>query len=184
MNPMKFKVIYFLIVSGLFVFTSCTQNQSRNPHSLSEEDQRIENVLVRTAFEDLEGNEIYIADFKGKVLLVDFWETWCSPCLQVFPAMDSLKTEYPDDFEVLTVNLLGADTKEDVIQFAREQGYNFQYGLDVNAVGPEVITLGIPFKVFFDTAGYLIKTELGSSGTQGDYEKTKAIIEAYKRSGN
>lgn len=102
--------------------------------------------------------------------------------LQVFPAMDSLKTEYPDDFEVLTVNLIDADTKADVEQFIADNEYDFVFSMDINAIGDEIITLGIPFKVFIDPNGFLIKAELGSAGTQGDYEMAKVIIEDNKRS--
>lgn len=178
---MKLRTTTLILLFAAFISAACSQSKSQNPRTLSEEDQRIENILVRTAFEDLDGNEVYLSDYKGKVVLVDFWETWCGPCLQVFPAMDSLKAQYPDDFEVLTVNLLGADTKEDVAQFAAEYGYDFTYGMDVNSVGEQVITLGIPFKVFFDPDGFLIKSELGSAGTAGDYEKAKVIIDDNKQ---
>ena len=95
--------------------------------------------------------------------------------------MDSLKKEYPDDFEVLTVNLMDADTKAEVEQFIADNNYSFIYSLDANDIGDKIITLGIPFKVFIDPQGYLIKAELGSAGTRGDYEMAKVIIEDNKR---
>lgn len=113
--------------------------------------------------------------------MIDFWETWCGPCLMVFPAMDSLKKEYGDDFEVLAVNTLTADTQEDVEEFIANNDYDFEFSVDANDVGGEVISLGIPFKVFIDPEGFLIKAELGSAGTEGDYLKAKAIIEDNKK---
>ena len=174
---------YFLIL--LFIsatFISCADTRSKNPRNLSEENARIEAVIQRATFQDIEGNDVTIADFSGKVVLIDFWETWCGPCLQVFPAMDALKEEYPDDFEVLTVNLLDADERADVERFIADNNYDFVYSMDINEIGDEIITLGIPFKVFVDPDGYLIKAELGSAGTQGDYEMAKVIIEDNKRS--
>lgn len=161
---------------------SCADQKSQNPRQLSEANANIEAVIQRATFQDVDGNDVTLADFEGKVLLIDFWETWCGPCLQVFPAMDSLKTEYPDDFEVLTVNLIDGDTKADVEQFIADNDYDFVYSMDVNDIGDEIITLGIPFKVFIDPNGFLIKAELGSAGTRGDYEKAKVIIEENKRS--
>ncbi len=172
---------FIVLISALFI-TSCVDQKSQNPRNLSEENARIEGVIQRATFQDIEGNDLTIADFSGKVVLIDFWETWCGPCLQVFPAMDSLKTEYPDDFEVLTVNLIDGDTKADIEQFMAENDYDFVYSMDVNEIGDEIITLGIPFKVFIDPNGFLIKAELGSAGTQGDYEMAKVIIEANKES--
>ena len=93
--------------------------------------------------------------------------------------MDSLRSEYGDRFEVLAVNTIAADNPEIVAQFSAENPYDFNWLIDVNGVGEQVISMGIPFKVFIDTAGYVITTELGSRGTQSDYEKTKAILEIY-----
>ncbi|MEX2602997.1 MAG: TlpA disulfide reductase family protein, partial [Gracilimonas sp.] len=149
---------------------------------LNDEEQKIDQVMSNATFQDLEGNEVKASDFEGKVVLFDFWETWCSPCLQVFPAIDSLQNEYPEDFVVVTVNLNSSDTAEDVINFRDENTYTFRYVLDVNKVADEVISLGIPFKVFLDPQGYLITTELGSAGTEGDYRKAKEIIEQNKTS--
>ncbi len=175
------KLSILLVVSAL-LFISCADQKSQNPRNLSEANAQIEAVIQRATFQDLDGNDVTISDFAGKVVLIDFWETWCGPCLQVFPAMDSLKVEYPDDFEVLTVNLIDADTKADVEQFMADNDYDFIYSMDVNEIGDEIITLGIPFKVFIDPEGFLIKAELGSAGTQGDYEMAKVIIEDNKRS--
>ena len=105
-----------------------------NRHDLNEAQLRIQGVLQRASFEDIEGNTVQISDYEGKVLLIDFWETWCSPCLMVFPAMDSLRAEYGDRFEVMAVNTILADKPEDVTQFSTENPYDFNWLLDVNGV--------------------------------------------------
>ena len=172
-----------LLLLLTFLTSACTQEKKRDhPRELTEEQQKIDQIMTKAVFTDLEGNEVKVSDFEGKVVLVDFWETWCGPCLQVFPAMDSLQNEYPDDFVVLAANLNDSDTPEDVQQFKDENPYTFLYVLDNNNVGDDVISLGIPFKIFIDPDGYLIKAEVGSAGTQGDYEKAKTIIEEYKTS--
>jgi len=167
-----------LLLTALFV--SCNSDERVNPRELNEEEQRIDSVIWSSSFQDLDGNEVTIADYKGKVVLIDFWETWCGPCLQVFPAMDSLQNEYPDDFVVLAVNLTSSDTIEEVRSFQQKNDYDFEYVTDGNGVGDQVITLGIPFKVFVDPQGYLIKAELGLTGK--DYQDTKEIIEQNKTS--
>jgi len=94
--------------------------------------------------------------------------------------MDSLQKEYSDDFVMLAVNLNNSDSDEDVVEFKNNNDYTFKYVLDKNSVGAEVITLGIPFKVFIDPKGFLIKSELGLSGN--DYNDAKEIIEQHKTS--
>ncbi|MCC5831332.1 MAG: TlpA family protein disulfide reductase [Phycisphaeraceae bacterium] len=57
-----------------------------------------------------DGKEIAISDFKGKVLLVDFWATWCGPCIAKMPEIVKLYDEYKDEgLEVLGVSLDRAD---------------------------------------------------------------------------
>lgn len=166
----------------VFILASCTNSNRTNPRDLSDENQMIDETVWNATFTDLDGNQVTVADFEGKVVLFDFWETWCGPCLQVFPTIDSLQNEYPDDFVVVAVNLNNSDTIEDVQAFRDKNEYDFVYTVDTEKVGDEIIKLGIPFKVYFDPAGYLIQTELGSAGPEGDYRKAKEIIEQNKTS--
>tara|TARA_B100000575_G_scaffold294678_1_gene313136 strand:- start:3200 stop:3769 length:570 start_codon:yes stop_codon:yes gene_type:complete len=175
--------IAILLVALTFISCSNGSYESDesiiNRHNLNEDQLRIQGILQQASFKDLDGNTVQITDYAGKIMLIDFWETWCSPCLMVFPAMDSLRTEYSDQFEVLAVNTILADNPKNVAEFANENPYDFNWLVDENGVGEQIISMGIPFKVFIDTAGYVITTELGSRGTQGDYEKTKAILDKY-----
>ena len=166
-----------LIIS--FLFIACSEGR-KNPRDLSDEQLKIGEIVWNSTFTDLNGNAVSLKDYQGKVVLIDFWETWCGPCLQVFPAMDSLRKEYKDDFAVIAVNLQDSDTPEEVEAFKDEKGYDFDFVLDKDQVGPKVISFGIPFKIFVDPNGYLIKAEVGSSGTEGDYTKAKTIIEDNK----
>ena len=181
----RISLLSVVLLFVAFIWSGCSKSNSEsdasniNRHGLNEDQLRIQGLLQRATFEDLDGKIIQIADYEGKILLIDCWETWCSPCLMVFPAMDSLRSEYGDRFEVLAVNTILADKPKDVAQFSAENPYDFNWLVDVNGVGEQVISMGIPFKVFIDPAGYVITTELGSRGTQGDYDKTKAILEAY-----
>jgi len=60
------------------------------------------NIVLQSA----DGQTVQLATYKGKVVLVDFWASWCPPCKTSFPALDSLYREYqPRGLEVLAVNL-------------------------------------------------------------------------------
>jgi thiol-disulfide isomerase/thioredoxin len=77
------------------------------------------------------GDTIKLSDYKGKVLVLDFWASWCKPCKEEFPFLIELYNKYPNkDFSVLTVNL--DDESSKIIKF-------------LSHVSDEV-----PFKIVFD----------------------------------
>ena len=58
------------------------------------------------ALQSADGGTIRLAPYRGKVVLVDFWASWCPPCKTSFPALDALYREYqPRGLEVLAINL-------------------------------------------------------------------------------
>lgn len=63
-------------------------------------------ALEPIQFTDGDGNELTLADFKGRVVLLNLWATWCAPCREEMPALDALEAELgSDDFQVLALSL-------------------------------------------------------------------------------
>lgn len=144
-----------------------------------EPDDSAEAIVENAVFTDLDGNQVKVSDFKGKVVLIDFWESWCGPCLQVFPSMDKLRAEHPDQFEVLAVTVGMNEGPEDARAFAQEKGYDFNWLYDEHGVFTKLGGQGIPYKAFVDPDGNFIKIEMGSYGSEGDYNKAKELIQEY-----
>lgn len=166
------RMIYFLVI-GSFI-SACSQKQKNNLDQCADDD--LQCIVDNATFSDLEGNAVKPSDFKGKIVLIDFWESWCGPCLQVFPAMDRLLEEHPDKFAVIAVNLGYSDSIADVTDFKKENGYDFNYVIDSQAIIEKIGVPGIPYKIFIDPDGKIIKAEMGSRGTQGDYEYARNLI--------
>ena len=136
-------------------------------------------VVENASFTDLDGNMVSLDQFEGKLVLIDFWESWCGPCLQVFPAMADLREEYPDNFEVLAVTVGLTEGPEEAKAFVEENDYPFKWLYDETGVFDQLGASGIPYKVFISPDGDLLEIEMGSRGREGDYNKTKAKIEEY-----
>ncbi len=143
------------------------------------EPQTPEEHVEQATFTDLEGDTVGISDFKGKVILIDFWETWCKPCLASFPTMQKLQDEYSDSFVVLAVTPGFTDTRADAQRFAKEHDYTFQYLIDENNLHQKLGVQGIPYKVYVDAEGKFIEKSMGTAGPKGDYRKMKQIIEKH-----
>lgn len=170
----------------LILFVGCGEstedNQQNEQAQMQAEPQTEAEYVEQATFTNLEGEEVSISDFEGKVIMIDFWETWCKPCLASFPTLQKLQEEYPESFVVLAVTPGFTDTEEDARQFAQNHDYEFRYLMDSNGLHQDLGVQGIPFKVFVDANGDFIKTEMGSYGPDEDYSKVKEIIEKHKGS--
>ena len=74
--------------------------------------------------EDMNGNTVNLADYRGRPLIVNFWATWCGPCKHEIPAFVELVEKYKDQgFTVLGISV--DDAPEDLRSFAEEHGMNY-----------------------------------------------------------
>jgi len=121
---------------------------------------------------DLDGHAVSLSDYKGKVLVLDFWATWCRPCRMSFPAMQMLMDKYKADPDV---RFLFVDTREKsdtTVDLARkilaENHYTFPVALDQwrdgankDKVLKEFGGQAIPLKLVIDKQGVVRFLELG-----------------------
>lgn len=163
-----------VLILGLLM-SGCSGEDSEDKVTYDTPEEIVENAV----FTDLDGNDVSIRDFKGSLVLIDFWESWCGPCLQVFPAMEELRTEYPDEFQVLAVTVGLNEGPEEARAFAEEHGYDFNFLYDEYGVFDDLEGQGIPFKAYVDPDGNFIKIEMGSYGRDGDYNRAKALVKEY-----
>jgi thiol-disulfide isomerase/thioredoxin len=127
-------------------------------------------------FEYWTGEKTTIDDHKGKLILLDFWETWCVPCIASFPAYQRLAEEYPEQFVVLAATPEMMDDKARVDQFLSQNNYDFLF-VRAGALARDLRLSGIPFKVVIAPDGSLLLTDRGSGGEQREYQKFKKLIE-------
>ena len=74
---------------------------------------------------DIDGDMISTAEWHGKVVLLNFWATWCPPCREEIPALIQLQKEYKDRLQIIGVSMDDADQQKVVEKFAKESGINY-----------------------------------------------------------
>ena len=82
-----------------------------------------------SGFDVNSGQEIALEDYRGKVVLLDFWASWCAPCLASLPAYDALRAELgTEDFDVVSVNVDA--NPQDAVDFLSERPVSFPVIID------------------------------------------------------
>ena len=111
----------------------------------------------------LDGGEISLSELRGKVVLVNFWTSWCPPCRKEMPAIESVYRSNKDiGLVVIGLNLTAQDSKPDVSAFVKEMGVTFPIALDVNnAVGNLYRVTALPTSFFIDRQGVIRSVIVG-----------------------
>ena len=111
-----------------------------------------------------QGAPVQLAAFKGKVVLVDFWASWCVPCKTSFPALDAIYREYqPRGLEVLAVNL--DEERRSADAFLSAHPHRMTVLFDPRGTAPVAFGVkGMPTSFVIDKTGAIRFTHMGYSG--------------------
>lgn len=123
----------------------------------------------------IDGSSLALSDLKGKPVIINFWATWCGPCVREMPTFERLKEDFGDEIGIIAVNC--GDDADTVKDFVDENGYTFPMALDENY---EVAMLypsnSIPYTVVLDANGKITHVSTGAYDADTMYDRYKETL--------
>ncbi|MEK4627415.1 TlpA disulfide reductase family protein [Solibacillus sp. FSL R7-0682] len=154
--------IGFLIVGVLVILLSWNVIQKINNNTIIE--SKTENVHEATNFKlpTLDGKIVELKDTRGKITILNFWASWCSPCQMEAPHLQTFYENNKDMVEILAVNITSKDVRKDVEKFANEHQITFPVLLDETGdVSTMYGAFTIPTTIFLNEEGVIVQEFVG-----------------------
>jgi thiol-disulfide isomerase/thioredoxin len=160
---MKKYSIFFLILFGLSI-TGCKKNVKVEPENKTNpavENSESSDLAPNFDLISTDGKNIKLSDFKGKVVIVDFWATWCPPCRKGIPDLIELQKEFKNNLVVIGISL-DQDTKSDVVPFIKKYGINYPIVYGTNQVIMDYGSINaIPTSFVINKEGKIVDKHIG-----------------------
>jgi thiol-disulfide isomerase/thioredoxin len=141
---MKTAALYVLLLLAALATAGCSTYQEAPPFRLP----------------DLSGNEVTLEQYRGKIVMLDFWATWCGPCSLSMPILEELQREYPDDLSLLAINM--EEPRDKVRRYVAERKLRSRVLLDQEGRVSQIYKAWqIPMQVLIDRNGLMRHIERG-----------------------
>ncbi|NNE65919.1 MAG: TlpA family protein disulfide reductase [Pyrinomonadaceae bacterium] len=159
------KTFVFAVILGLLVFvSSCASSKAGDSDTGANEKDNSSReyplapaAVAETEIEALDGEDFKISDFKGKVVLINLWATWCGPCIHEMPHFRRLQDEYGDKGFVMVGLNSDEESEAQVREFVKQQKLNYLIGWSTSEINEEFMKIsklpGIPQSLLLNREG-------------------------------
>lgn|SRR5699024_848526 len=149
----RISILLVLVLAVVFVLVS----NSKKDNDTHAEGDEAPNFKLQQTNDSVETKEIELSDYKGKGVMINFWATYCKPCVKEMPHMQELYEKYQDKgIEILAINLDGNELVRD--RFVDKYDLTYPIAWDKNKEVRELYNiLPIPSSIFIDADGKIVK---------------------------
>ncbi|MDE7282965.1 MAG: TlpA family protein disulfide reductase [Lachnospiraceae bacterium] len=164
------------IVAALVLCIGCGNNEKNTDDAEVYEELSEGDVPPDFTAELADGGSFVLSEMSDRVILINFWATWCPPCVGEMPAFQQLYDEYGDSLALVVIDC--AEDRETVDKFIADNGYTFPIAYDENGeIGEKYPTQGIPYTVIVAPDGKISKIYLGANSAEKQYKEYKSAID-------
>jgi thiol-disulfide isomerase/thioredoxin len=149
-------VVLFIVVIALLA--GCTDRGGKS-----------DSVASDFSLKDMSGKTVRLSDYKGKVVLLEFWATWCPPCRASVPGLEKLHKAYKDKGLVLLAVSMDEGGWDEVQSYVKESGITYTVLKGTEDVATKYQVRSIPMMLVLNKEGKITKRYLGM-GSDEDLE--------------
>ena len=180
-------LVYTISISGCDNSTAQQKNKASIKNEKNKQAGSSQLIAPDFSLADLEGNTVTLNQMKGKVVLLNFWGTWCGPCRKEIPDFINLMKKYnKDGLEIVGVTLTSGPP-ENIRAFADKWGINYKLLTDIKGNETQTITAlygqatgkritGIPTTFIIDREGVIQKRYVGPRSEAIFYNDLKKFL--------
>lgn len=161
MNHFKINIFWIVAILTLFLLSGCDNSTSEKPTVKVKENSESK-IAADFTLTDMEGKQVSLSQYRGKVVILNFWATWCPPCREEMPSMERLYQDYKDKGLVILAVNVDENGHKAVSQFLQRTPYSFPILLDSKSVAQN--TYGVfrfPESFIIDRNGIMVKRIIG-----------------------
>ncbi|GAC1625437.1 MAG: hypothetical protein NVS9B13_20830 [Candidatus Acidiferrum sp.] len=158
------QILVLCFAAFIFIPAACAASK---PHTTGQ-DERPTIRFVRNPdpapefkLNSLDGQPLSLADARGKVILLNFWATWCGPCRAEIPDLIALQTKYKDRLQIIGL-VVDSDDKAELRQIVREEGINYPVAVSSDEVRFQYGGIAaLPTSFVLDAQGRVVQKHVG-----------------------
>lgn len=172
-------VIIVIIIFFIINNSQSEPEQGPPPPSSMQQDAFQGKTAANFELPSSDGGKLKLSDYKGKVVILDFWATWCPPCRKGIPDLVELKKKYgPQGLEVIGVSVDMDNTKSEVVPFIKQYGINYPVVYSTDEVRMNYGGIAsIPTSFVIDQNGNIIASYEGLTSMSNYENQIKKLLE-------
>ncbi len=148
----------FTMISLVILLAGCTGANTDGVSAQLAGDRR---PFPEFRLNSIDGPKLDSKGLRGKVVLINFWASWCGPCRMETPALVELKEEYADkDFEIVGI-AIDPEDKDEIHEFVSDLKVNYPVLYSDQNIERQAGILGTPTSFLLDRDGYIVHKHIG-----------------------